>query len=147
MRKVNVSLAERSYPILIAPGLISRIGVECARLKFSGKCAVISDTNVARLYGKTAMRSLKFAGFDPVLITVPAGETSKNLKIVHACYDKLAAHRIERKSFIVALGGGVVGDPRDLSPPRICAASVLFRSRQRSSRRWTVRLAEKSASI
>jgi 3-dehydroquinate synthase len=110
MRKVNVSLAERSYPILIAPGLISRIGGECARLKFSGKCTVISDTNVAGLYGKTAMRSLKSAGLDPILITVSAGETSKNLETVHACYDQLAAHRIERKSFIVALGGGVVGD-------------------------------------
>jgi len=44
------------------------------------------------------------------LITVPAGETAKSLKSVQACYDQLAAHRLERRSFIVALGGGVVGD-------------------------------------
>jgi 3-dehydroquinate synthase len=50
------------------------------------------------------------SGFDPVLITVAAGETAKSLKTVQACYDRLAAHRLERKSFIVALGGGVVGD-------------------------------------
>ena len=46
----------------------------------------------------------------PVLITVPAGETAKSLKTVQTCYDQLAAQRLERKSFIVALGGGVVGD-------------------------------------
>jgi 3-dehydroquinate synthase len=41
---------------------------------------------------------------------VPAGETAKSLRTVQHCYDRLAAHRLERKSFIVALGGGVVGD-------------------------------------
>jgi 3-dehydroquinate synthase len=45
-----------------------------------------------------------------VLVTVPAGEKSKRIAVVEQCYDKLAAHRLERKSFIVALGGGVVGD-------------------------------------
>lgn len=61
-------------------------------------------------YARRAEKSLVAAGFDPVQIVVPAGETAKNLATVHACYDKLAAHRLERKSFIVALGGGVVGD-------------------------------------
>src|SRR6185295_5418307 len=50
------------------------------------------------------------AGFDSVLIIVSAGETAKSLKVVEQCYDALAKHRLERKSFIVALGGGVVGD-------------------------------------
>jgi 3-dehydroquinate synthase len=44
------------------------------------------------------------------MVVVPAGETSKSVKSVEKCYDELAAHRLERKSFIVALGGGVVGD-------------------------------------
>jgi 3-dehydroquinate synthase len=56
------------------------------------------------------MASLAVAGFDPCLVTVPAGETAKSLQTVAACYDRLAAHRLERGSFIVALGGGVVGD-------------------------------------
>jgi 3-dehydroquinate synthase len=53
---------------------------------------------------------LNAAGFEPVRLTVPAGEPAKSLKTVQACYDQLAAHRLERSSFIVALGGGVVGD-------------------------------------
>src|SRR5262249_33628496 len=110
MRVVNVRLAERSYPILIGRDLLSRLGPECARQKLSPRCAVVSDRLVARLYAKAAMESLASAGFQPILITVPVGETAKSLRSVAACYDQLAANRLERKSFVVALGGGVVGD-------------------------------------
>jgi 3-dehydroquinate synthase len=110
MRKVKVVLGDRSYSILIEKHLLSRLGTECSRLKLGQRCAIISDRNVAPRYGKAAQQSLVQSGFDPVLITVPAGETAKSLRTVHACYDQLAAHRLERKSFIVALGGGVVGD-------------------------------------
>jgi 3-dehydroquinate synthase len=65
---------------------------------------------VGPLYAAQAAKSLIAAGFSPVTITVPAGETAKSLAIVQRCYEQLAAHRLERKSFIVALGGGVVGD-------------------------------------
>ena len=53
---------------------------------------------------------LRASGFDPVTIVVPPGETAKSLKTVSYCYDELAKHRLERKSFVIALGGGVVGD-------------------------------------
>tara|TARA_B100000579_G_scaffold70520_1_gene53515 strand:- start:950 stop:1867 length:918 start_codon:yes stop_codon:yes gene_type:complete len=56
------------------------------------------------------MSSLRKSGFEPIEIRVPAGETAKSLKTIQSSYDKLAKHRIERSSFIVALGGGVVGD-------------------------------------
>ncbi len=110
MRTVKVALGDRSYKILIGPNLLSRLGGECARLGLSRRCALITDSNIAPLLGNEALRILKAEGFEPFLITVPAGETAKRLKTVHACYDQLAAHRLERKSFIVALGGGVVGD-------------------------------------
>lgn len=110
MRVVNVPLGARSYPILIGDHLLARLGAECARRKLGRRCAVITDENVGPRYAKTVLNSLTAAGFAPVLITVPAGETAKSLKTVQACYDQLAAHRLERKSFIVAVGGGVVGD-------------------------------------
>lgn len=110
MPLVNVSLGTRSYPIKIAGGLLAGLGTDCAALKLGQKCAVITDTNVAARYAKPALVSLKRAGFDAVLLTVPAGETAKRLKQVEACFNQLAAHRLERKSFIIALGGGVVGD-------------------------------------
>jgi len=110
VRIVNVPLGARSYEIKIGPGLLSELGRDCAGLKLGSRCAVISDRNVAPHFAKAAQLSLKKAGFDSVLITVPAGETAKSLKVVQQCYDALAKHRLERKSFILALGGGVVGD-------------------------------------
>ena len=110
MRTVSVQLGNRSYAIKIAPGLIDQLGRECARLKLGARCAIITDTNVGRRFAKAAFNSLATTGFSPSLIVVPAGETAKSLKTVQTCYDLLAAHRLERKSFIVALGGGVVGD-------------------------------------
>ncbi|MEP6662426.1 MAG: 3-dehydroquinate synthase [Verrucomicrobiota bacterium] len=110
MRKIKVNLQERSYPILIGENFLSQVGKKCARLKFAAKCVIISDVNVASLYAQKVKQSLQTAGFDPVLVTVPVGETAKSLKTVQSCYDQLARHRIERNSFVVALGGGVVGD-------------------------------------
>jgi 3-dehydroquinate synthase len=110
MRHVKVSLGDRSYSILIGPGLLSRVGFYCRRLGLGCRCAIISDHQVAPLYAKVVTESLAAAGFEPVLITVPAGETAKKLATVGKCYSQLADHRLERKSFVVALGGGVVGD-------------------------------------
>jgi len=107
---VKVPLGNRSYNILFGHGLLARLGAECSKLKLGQRCVVISDRNVAPRFAKAAQRSLAVAGFNSFLITVPAGETVKSLKSVQACYDQLAKHRLERKSFIVALGGGVVGD-------------------------------------
>lgn len=110
MRTVKVPLGDRTYSILIGQGLLPRLGAACARLKLGQRCVVISDANVAPRFAAPALQSLKAAGFDATLVTVPAGETAKSLKTVGFCYDQLARHRLERKSFIVALGGGVVGD-------------------------------------
>jgi 3-dehydroquinate synthase len=110
VRTVKVPLGNRSYLIRIGPGLLGRLGDECSRLKPGTRCAVISDRNVAPKFARAAQQTLARAGFDPVLITLPAGETAKSLASVQRCYDQLAAHRLERKSFIVALGGGVIGD-------------------------------------
>jgi 3-dehydroquinate synthase len=110
VRTVSVQLGKRSYAIKIGGGLLASLGGECARLKLGARCAIITDTNVGRRFAKAAFNSLANAVFSPSLIVVPAGETAKSLKTVQACYDLLAAHRLERKSFIVALGGGVVGD-------------------------------------
>lgn len=110
MRTVPVSLGSRSYSIQIGEGLLGGLGAECTRLQLGRRVAVITDANVGPVYAAAAQQSLAAAGFDPLLITVPAGETSKSLAFVQSCYDQLAAHRLERKSFLVALGGGVVGD-------------------------------------
>ena len=111
MRIVKVPLGNRSYDIKIGTGLLARVGrrMRPARARpplrhhfRPQRCAPLSAKPRKRLWRKR--------GLLPTLITIPAGETAKSLKTVEACYDQLAAQRLERKSFIVALGGGVVGD-------------------------------------
>jgi len=110
VRTVEVPLGQRSYRIKIGPKLLARLGAECRRLNLGKSCAVITDTKVGPLFAEQVMTSLSRAGFKPLRVTVPAGETAKSLATVQHCHDRLAASRLERKSFIVALGGGVVGD-------------------------------------
>jgi 3-dehydroquinate synthase len=110
MRAVTVPLGQRTYSILIGGGLLLRLGRECRRLGLGMRCAIITDSNVGPRFAATAERSLRRAGFDPVTLVVPAGERSKSLRTVERCFDQLTRHRLERNSFIVALGGGVVGD-------------------------------------
>lgn len=110
MRSVNVPLGNRSYTIKIGGSLLHRLGRECQRLELGTRCAIITDTTVGKRYAKPAFNSLARTGFAPALVIVPAGERAKSLKSVQACYDQLAADRLERRSFILALGGGVVGD-------------------------------------
>src|SRR2546429_630694 len=110
MYVIKVPLGVRSYTISIDNHLLERLGQECKRLYLGHRCAVITDRNVAPRYGEAAVQSLGASGFEPILITVPAGETAKSLKVVASCYDQLAEQRLERKSFLIALGGGVVGD-------------------------------------
>ena len=110
VRIVNVPLGQRSYAIKVGPRLLRRLGAECARLKLGERCAIITDTNVGRRYARPAFDSLANAGFSPSLVILSPGEATKHPKSAAVCYDRLADHRLERKSFIVALGGGVVGD-------------------------------------
>src|ERR1051325_1554097 len=101
MRTVEVPLGNRSYRIEIDRSLLSKLGRRCRELGFGGRCAIITDSAVGPLYARAAANSLKQAGFDSVLLTIPAGEKSKSINVVQRCYDQLAEHRLERKSFIV----------------------------------------------
>lgn len=110
MRLVHVDLGSRSYPIHVGGDLLASLGQRCRKLGFAGRCAVLADGNVAPRFGHRAVASLKAAGFAPLLVKVPPGEKAKSLGVVAACYDQLAAHRLERRSLVIALGGGVTGD-------------------------------------
>src|SRR2546425_10286325 len=114
MRVVKVSLGERSYSILIGSGLLSRLGNECRKLNLGPRCAIITDNDVAPRFAMPAISSLQNAGLDAAVSAFPPGERSKNLKTVEACYNYLAGRRLERDSFLVALGGGVVGDRKSV---------------------------------
>jgi len=71
---------------------------------------VVTDSIVASLYEKEVVESLSSAGIRPVVVEVPAGENSKSLAQVERVCDRMIEAGLDRKSFVVALGGGVVGD-------------------------------------
>ncbi|MCC7300133.1 MAG: 3-dehydroquinate synthase [Verrucomicrobia bacterium] len=107
---VKVDLGDRSYPIHIGSGILTSLGESCKAVGLKGRCLVVTDENVAPLYGSQVFQSLEKAGFKPVLEILPAGETTKSQAQLMNLYSKAAAHGLDRKCFMVALGGGVIGD-------------------------------------
>ena len=108
---VRVDLGERSYPILIGPGLIAEAGARIAAALPARPLLVLTDATVAGLHLDPLMRSLAEAGLraaEPVV--VPAGEASKDMASLGGVMDALLSRGLERRSVLVALGGGVVGD-------------------------------------
>jgi 3-dehydroquinate synthase len=96
--------------ILIGKQLLPQTGKRCGRLGLCGQCVIVSDTNIAPEYAGILERNLTSAGFQPILITIPAGEKSKTLEQVAAICDQMIAAGLDRQSFVIGLGGGVIGD-------------------------------------
>ncbi len=71
---------------------------------------VVTDNHVAGLHGEDVLTILRKAGFAPRLITVPAGEAYKNLETIQKLWYEFLEHGLDRKSTVIALGGGVIGD-------------------------------------
>ncbi|MGH7838049.1 MAG: 3-dehydroquinate synthase, partial [Candidatus Binataceae bacterium] len=111
MATFRVALVTNAHDALIGPGLLARLGQLAldAGLE-AGRAAIVSDANVAGIYGEAVCAALRAAGFEPTLIEVPAGESSKSLAILERVYERLTAAEVDRRSAIFALGGGVVGD-------------------------------------
>jgi 3-dehydroquinate synthase len=109
-RKVHVPLGERAYDILIGPGLIARAGAEIASRLKGRKAAIITDENVAPLYLEALVESLNAAGIASASLVLPAGEKTKSFEHLITACDKVLEARIERNDYVIALGGGVIGD-------------------------------------
>ncbi len=109
MRTLNVELGERSYPIHIGAGLLARAELitECLPQK---RAAVVTNEVVAPLYLKLLSEALAARGVAVVPIILPDGETSKSWETLNRIFDTLLEQRCERRTTIIALGGGVVGD-------------------------------------
>jgi len=107
---VTVALGTRTYAVKVGSGLVDRLGAEVGDLGLRKGCAVVSDTNVSPLYGMRACKSLRDAGYRVAEITVPAGEASKSLHQAEEICGQMIKAGLDRKGWVVALGGGVVGD-------------------------------------
>ena len=106
---LNVELGERSYPISIGPGLLAD---PAALVRHVGgtKAAIVTNTTVAPLYLEQVAAPLRAAGKEVVEIVLPDGEEHKHWGSLMAVFDALLANKCDRKTTLVALGGGVIGD-------------------------------------
>ena len=110
-RTVKVDLAERSYDIHIGAGLLKEVGARTRHVGVQGHTALlVSDKAIAPLYAKVCVSSLKRQHIQIGKCIIPSGETSKDKKQLFRLYDKALKVGLDRNAFVVALGGGVVGD-------------------------------------
>jgi 3-dehydroquinate synthase len=108
--RLEVSGPEGSYPIHIGRGLFAQIGAIAAECGLGRKAVVATDEQVAALYGEGVASSLRAAGFDVDMAVMPAGEANKTWASVSSFVEAFARAGLARDGWVLALGGGVVGD-------------------------------------
>ncbi len=119
---VSASRGNLSYDIVVGDGVLNDVGARIAEDLGIRRCVVITDTNVEPLYRERLEAVLAAAGHTVLQpVTVPAGESSKNYSTLHMVLENILSRGVDRKTVIVALGGGVVGDLAGL------AASMVMR--------------------
>jgi 3-dehydroquinate synthase len=106
---LNVELDERSYPITIGPGLLDDPTL-LARHVAGNKVAIVTNTTIAPLYLEKVAAPLRNDGREVVEIVLPDGEEFKTWTSLMQVFDALLANKCDRKTTLVALGGGVIGD-------------------------------------
>jgi 3-dehydroquinate synthase len=107
---VHVGLSDRSYDIQIGTGVLSGIGERISKLVKLTHAVVITDANVGPLYESEVVQSLQAVGSRVSTLEVAAGEQSKSVEVAQQLWSQMLEVGADRKSIVVALGGGVVGD-------------------------------------
>lgn len=110
MERIRVGLDDRSYSIHIGRAILPDLGALCRNLELKGTAAIITNTTVAPLYLAPVKISLEAEGYGVTVILLPDGEEFKTSATLDLIYDELISAGLDRGAFIVALGGGVVGD-------------------------------------
>ena len=113
MKTISIRLGEHAYPIFVTPNLGNTSEALAVLKETVGNrsCLVVTDSNVAPLYLNAACEFLEQAGATHIATaTIPAGEQNKTLSTVERLYHHAVSGKMDRRSVIVAVGGGVVGD-------------------------------------
>ncbi len=112
---VALNLPNHSYTIYIEPGILTSVGRKIKELDISlglaiSKVLIVADSNTAPLYLEEAVRSFQEVGYEAFQMVLPAGEIFKTAASVELIWEKALDSGLDRKSLMVALGGGVVSD-------------------------------------
>lgn len=110
MEKIRVELGRRSYEILVGSQLLVQTGEHLAALDKGRRALVVTNPLVWDLYGADVEQGLRAAGFSWQVAVLPEGEEHKTLASVQSLYDQALEAGLDRQSWIIAVGGGVIGD-------------------------------------
>jgi shikimate kinase / 3-dehydroquinate synthase len=108
--RFHVKSSSAGYDVVIRKGGSNQIGEMLKERGLGNPVALVSDSNLAPLYGERLLESLRGAGYEAVLLTIPAGEQNKTLETISSLWNGFLEAGLDRKSTVVALGGGVTGD-------------------------------------
>jgi 3-dehydroquinate synthase len=108
--EVRVDLGARAYPIVVGAHVLDEVGARLAAAGLGGRCALVTSERIGALYRDRVLTSLRAAGLRPAVVEIPDGEEHKNLAWLAVLYDRLLDAGLERRSPVVALGGGLIGD-------------------------------------
>jgi 3-dehydroquinate synthase len=109
MITVNVELGERAYPIHIGADLIGQTALFAPHIR-GNSVTIVTNTTVDPLYGDVLRAALAPLGKQVSTVVLPDGEANKNLETLNLIFDALLGSRADRKTTLIALGGGVIGD-------------------------------------
>jgi 3-dehydroquinate synthase len=107
---VDVRLNNHAYAIHVGSGLLSSIGQNVRAIAPAKKVLIFTDTAVAAHVLPTVEASLQASGYDPIVAMIEPGETSKNLESLTDAFDNFLSAGIDRRTPLIALGGGIIGD-------------------------------------
>lgn len=119
--RLPISLGERSYNIVIGEGLLGNAAEHVVPLLKSQKAIVVADAALVEGYAEPLLTSLRAANVQCELLTLKGGEESKSFSVFEQLLNEIMAHRPDRRTTLIALGGGVIGDSVGF------AASVILR--------------------
>ena len=108
--RVAVELGERSYPIVIGNSVDDELTAFVRQAGYSARGMIVTDANVGALHAGRIADALAHAGLYAEIVTIPAGESSKSLTQADRLFTRAIELGLDRRSPIIALGGGVVGD-------------------------------------
>jgi len=110
MKTLKVKLKNNSYSIVVGSGILVRLGNILKELRIGSDAVIITNSFIRRLYGKKITAALTKNGFSVKIFEVPDGEKSKSSGIAFRLIEKIATYDTQKKIFIIAFGGGVIGD-------------------------------------
>lgn len=110
MKTIQVRLKNNSYPILTGTNILGRLGAVLKGMNIGTDAVIVTNPVVRRLHAKALVAGLKKSGFTVKVMEVPDGERAKSAKYAFGLMEKIARYDTMKKVFVIAFGGGVVGD-------------------------------------